>query len=122
MPQQDVQAIEWMHRMLAVAEWPIPRLYLAALLALNGNEAEARESVKKYLSRKNIEVRSIRALEACIPGGNPYRFRTSFCRVSVICPPFSLACPHAARGSFVLTEPSVKFLSGRTSTAPRARR
>ena len=64
MPQQDVQAIEWMHRMLAVAEWPIPRLYLAALLALNGKEAEARESVKKYLSLKNIEVRSIRALEA----------------------------------------------------------
>jgi hypothetical protein len=36
---------------------------LAALLALNGKEAEARETVKNYLSLKDIEIRSIRALE-----------------------------------------------------------
>jgi hypothetical protein len=63
MAQQDVQAIEWMHRTLAANEWPIPRLYLAALLALNGKEAEARETVKNYLSLKDIEIKSIRALE-----------------------------------------------------------
>jgi hypothetical protein len=45
-------------------QFPGPRLYLAALLALNGNEAEARETVKHYLSLPGIEIRSIRALEA----------------------------------------------------------
>jgi adenylate cyclase len=64
MAQQDVQAIEWMRRMLAVDnKWPIPKLYLAALLALNGKETEARETIKNYLSLKDIEIRSIRALE-----------------------------------------------------------
>jgi hypothetical protein len=62
--QQDVQATEWTRRTLATAEWSIPRLYLAALLALNGNETEARETVRIYLSLKNVEIRSIRALEA----------------------------------------------------------
>jgi hypothetical protein len=62
--QQDMQAIEWTRRTLATMEWSIPRLYLAALLALNGNEAEARETVKQYLSLHGIEIMSIRALEA----------------------------------------------------------
>ena len=53
MAQQDVQAIEWMRRMLAVDKWPIPKLYLAALLALNGKEAEARETVKNYIAQRH---------------------------------------------------------------------
>jgi hypothetical protein len=38
--QQDVQAIEWARRTLAAQNvWPIPRLWLAAALAQNGEEA-----------------------------------------------------------------------------------
>ena len=64
--QQDVQVIEWARRTLATqqseSEWPIPRLYIAAALAFNGNEAEARETVKHYLSLPDVEIRSIRAM------------------------------------------------------------
>jgi hypothetical protein len=62
--QQDVQVIEWARRTLPQTDWPIPRLYLAAALALNGREVEARETVKNYLSLKNVEIRSIRAMAA----------------------------------------------------------
>jgi adenylate cyclase len=63
--QQDVQAIEWARRTLAEQiVWPIPRLYLAAALALNGSEVEAREIVKQYLSAPIVEIRSIRAMAA----------------------------------------------------------
>jgi hypothetical protein len=51
-------------------------------------------------------------------GGNPYRLKISSRRAAVIRPRFSLACPHAASRSPVLTDPPVKFLSGRTSNAP----
>jgi tetratricopeptide (TPR) repeat protein len=62
--QQDVQAIEWARRTLAAQnwEWPIPRLYLAALLALNGSDAEAREIIKRHLSLPGVEIRSIRVM------------------------------------------------------------
>jgi hypothetical protein len=36
----------------------------AALLALNGNEAEARETVKLYLLLTGVEIRSVRAPDA----------------------------------------------------------
>ena len=64
MMQQDVQAIEWAHRTLAAQNWnwPIPRLYLAAALALDGRDAEARETVKLYLSLPRAEIRSIRGM------------------------------------------------------------
>jgi tetratricopeptide (TPR) repeat protein len=62
MMQQDAQVIEWARRTLAAQkrEWPIPRLYLAAALALNGSETEAREIIKHYLSLPGVEIRSIR--------------------------------------------------------------
>jgi hypothetical protein len=64
--QQDVEVIEWTRRTLAALtwEWPVPRLYLAAALALNGSEVEAREVVKQYLSLPSVEIRSIRAMAA----------------------------------------------------------
>ena len=67
MMQQDVQVIEWARRTLAAQkreEWPIPRLYLAAALALNGSETEAHETIKHYLSLPGVEIRSIRAFAA----------------------------------------------------------
>jgi TolB-like protein len=48
--QQDMHVIEWARRTLAADKWPIPRLFLAAALALNGSETEAREIIKHYLS------------------------------------------------------------------------
>ena len=63
--QQDVQAIEWARRTLAAQNvWPIPRLWLAAALAQNGEEAAARETVKHYLSLRGIKIKNIRALTA----------------------------------------------------------
>ena len=63
--QQDVQAIERARRPLAVQNvWPIPRLYLAAALALDGGEVEAREIIKHYLSLPAVEIRSIRTMAA----------------------------------------------------------
>jgi adenylate cyclase len=48
--QQDAQVIDWARRNLAMqSDAPIPRLYLAAALALNGNEAEARETIKQTM-------------------------------------------------------------------------
>ena len=67
MMQQDVQVIEWARRSLAAQKrevWSIPRLYLAAALALNGSETEAREIIKHYLSLPGVEIRSIRAFAA----------------------------------------------------------
>jgi adenylate cyclase len=65
--QQDVLVIEWARRALAAQKqevWSIPRLYLAAALALNGSETEAREIIKHYLSLPGVEIRSIRAFAA----------------------------------------------------------
>jgi adenylate cyclase len=62
--QQDVQVIEWARRTLPKTDWPIPRLYLAAALALNGSEVEAREIIKHYLSLPGVEIKSIRAMAA----------------------------------------------------------
>jgi adenylate cyclase len=69
--QHDVQAIEWTRRTLATMEYPTPRLYLAALLALNGNEAEARETFKRYLSLPGGEIRTIRAMTAWLNQWSP---------------------------------------------------
>jgi adenylate cyclase len=67
MMQQDVQMMEWARRALAAQKqevWSIPRLYLAAALALNGSETEAREIIKHYLSLPGVEITSIRAFAA----------------------------------------------------------
>jgi hypothetical protein len=58
------------------------------------------------------------ALAAFSQPGNPYRLKILSRRAAFIRPRFSLACPHAASRSPVLTDPPVKFLSGRTSKAP----
>ncbi len=71
MLEQDMQAIEWTRRTLATMEWSVPSLHLAALLALNGNETEARETVKQYFSIHGTEIMSIRALEAWLWQGFP---------------------------------------------------
>src|SRR5262249_16004583 len=48
---QDNQAIEWLRLAVAGApQWPAPRALLAAALAETGHDAEARETLKRYLS------------------------------------------------------------------------
>jgi adenylate cyclase len=63
--QRDVEAIEWLHR--ALAAWPedrVSHIVLAAALALNGDEVEARETVKHYLSLNGVKARTISAVTA----------------------------------------------------------
>jgi adenylate cyclase len=61
--QQDVQAIGWLRRVMAMwPEWPLPNMVLAAALALDGNEVEAREALKHYLSLNGVKTRSISAV------------------------------------------------------------
>jgi hypothetical protein len=46
-------------------------LYIAAALALNGNEAEAHETIKHYLSLPGVDIRSIRAMAAWLNMWSP---------------------------------------------------
>jgi adenylate cyclase len=67
MMQRDEQAIEWMRRTLAAwPEWPMGNVLFAATLALSGNEAEARETLKHYLSLNNVKMRTISAVSATL--------------------------------------------------------
>jgi adenylate cyclase len=63
--QRDVEAIEWLRRALAAwPEWPDENAFLAAVLALNGNDVEARAAVKHYLSLPGVKARTISAVSA----------------------------------------------------------
>ena len=57
---QDDQAIEWLHRAVASApQWPLPQALLAAALAMTGREAEARETLNRYLSLSGTRAKTI---------------------------------------------------------------
>jgi TolB-like protein/Tfp pilus assembly protein PilF len=57
---QDDQAIEWLHRAVASApQWPLPQALLAAALAMTGREAEARDTIKRYLSLSGTRAKTI---------------------------------------------------------------
>jgi adenylate cyclase len=60
MLKEDAQAIDWFRRSVATApEFPEPQRLLAAELALNGQETEAREMLQRYLSLSATRVRTI---------------------------------------------------------------
>jgi adenylate cyclase len=70
--RRDDQAIEWLRRAVAVApEWPVPQALLAAALALNGDEAAAREMLERYLSLAGTRARTIAQWKAQQPSDNP---------------------------------------------------
>jgi adenylate cyclase len=69
---QDDQAIEWLRRAVAAApQWPLPQALLAAALAMTGHEAEARETLKRYLSLSGTRARTIAQWQGQMPSDNP---------------------------------------------------
>jgi len=69
---QDHQSIEWLRRAVAGApQWPLPQALLAAVLALTGNEADARETLKHYLSLGGTRARTITQWTGQSPSNNP---------------------------------------------------
>ena len=69
---QDGQAIEWLRRAVAAApEWPLPQAMLAAALAATGHEAEAQETLRRYLSLSGTNARTIAQWRAQMPSDNP---------------------------------------------------
>ena len=69
---QDDQAIEWLRRAVAAApQWPLPQALLAAALAVTGHEAEARETLKRYLSLSGTRARTVAQWQGQMPSDNP---------------------------------------------------
>ena len=65
MLKEDAQAIEWCRRALVTApEYPSSQRVLAAELALSGREPEAREVLRRYLSLKETQIRTIAQFRA----------------------------------------------------------
>jgi adenylate cyclase len=70
--QQDDQAIEWLRRSVAAApQYPVPQALLASTLATTGHEAEARETLKRYLSLSATRARTIAQWHAQMLSENP---------------------------------------------------
>jgi adenylate cyclase len=69
---EDGQAIEWLRGAVATApEWPLPQAMLAAALAATGHEAEAHETLRRYLSLSGVKARTIAQWKAQMPSDNP---------------------------------------------------
>ena len=69
---QDDQAINWLRRAVAAApQWPLPQALLAAALSLTGQEAEARDVLKRYLSLSGTRARTIAQWRGQLPSNNP---------------------------------------------------
>ena len=72
MLRQDDRAVACLRRAVANnPEFPTPVAYLAAMLALTGQEAEARETLKQYLSLRGTKTRTIAAWRAMAYSDNP---------------------------------------------------
>jgi adenylate cyclase len=69
---QDEQAIEWLRRAVAGApQWPLAQALLAVALAESGQETEARDTLKRYLSLNGTRARTITQWKAQMPSDNP---------------------------------------------------
>ena len=67
MLKEDAQAIDWLRRAVAEGpEFPNAQQLLAAELALNGQEAEARERLQRYLALKETPIRTIAQFKAYV--------------------------------------------------------
>jgi TolB-like protein/Tfp pilus assembly protein PilF len=72
MLRQDDRAIACLRRAVANnPEFPTPVAYLAATLALTGQDAEARQTLKQYLSLRGTKTRTIAAWRAMAYSDNP---------------------------------------------------
>ena len=69
---QDDQAIALLRQTVSTApQWPLPQAFLAAMLAITGHEAEARETLKRYLALSGTRARTIAQWRAQLPSDNP---------------------------------------------------
>jgi adenylate cyclase len=69
---QDTQATEWLRRAVAGApHWPLPQALLAAALAMTGQEAEAHETLERYLSLSGAKAKTVTQWKAQLPSNNP---------------------------------------------------
>ena len=65
MSKDDAQAIDWLRRVVTLApEFAEAQRQLASELALNGQEAEARETLQRYLSLKTARRKTIAQVAA----------------------------------------------------------
>jgi tetratricopeptide (TPR) repeat protein len=72
MLRQDDRAVECLRRAVANnPKFPSPVAYLAAMLALTGEEAEARQTLKQYLSLRGTKTRTIAGWRAMAYSNNP---------------------------------------------------
>jgi tetratricopeptide (TPR) repeat protein len=72
MLKQDGLAIELLRKSVTEnPDWPFSRAYLTAALALNGQEAEARESLARYLSLGLANAKTIAAFKASQSSDSP---------------------------------------------------
>jgi TolB-like protein/DNA-binding winged helix-turn-helix (wHTH) protein/cytochrome c-type biogenesis protein CcmH/NrfG len=70
--REDERAVACLRRAVANnPEFPTPVANLAAMLALTGQEAEARETLKEYLSLRGARTRTIAAWRAMAYSDNP---------------------------------------------------
>ena len=70
--QRDDEAIDWLRRAVAAApQWPLPQALLAAALSLTGQETEARDVLKRYLSLKATKAKTVAQWQAQMPSRNP---------------------------------------------------
>jgi len=68
---QDDEAIDWLRRAVAAApQWPLPQALLASALSLTGQEAEARDVLKRYLSLRATRAKTVGQWEAQTPSKN----------------------------------------------------
>jgi adenylate cyclase len=68
----DDQAIEWLRRAVAAApQWSLPQALLAASLAMTGHEAEAQETLRRYLSLSRTRARTVAQWKGQLPSDNP---------------------------------------------------
>jgi adenylate cyclase len=69
--QHDDQAIDWLRRAAAAAsQWPLPEALLAAALSLTGQDNEAREVLKRYLSLRGTTAKTIAQWKGQLPSNN----------------------------------------------------
>ena len=52
-------------------KWPLPQALLASALAVTGHEAEARETLKRYLSLGETKARTLTQWKSQMPSDNP---------------------------------------------------
>jgi adenylate cyclase len=77
MLHRDEEAVDWLRRAVAVnPKILVPRVWLAAALALAGHDAEARDALQQYMSMPEARVKTIAAFKEQRNSNNPIYLAT----------------------------------------------